>query len=419
MVTGAAQAFPTPIAVPDVAAIAAPRTVTTERGTARRRADRKAIREMPDDDVLTARVAASPRGGGVAGSGSLTAPRVSIMMAATLPVHPQATGGDYLVRKPTLFLAGEAGPERATFTLPITGTRLSAVPRRPGASPRGVQEMPEAFHAVLPAQASPNVPPPPRDDRDRGVLPPDVVGVGGVARVARRDAPPVTLAALPTVAPPLRERVSASGGLVAGGVRGAAPRRTVSLAELENLGRRPPVVGVAPASPTARGAAGQATGVSPRASVIGGLPPLSLVVTRQLVLDDGSRQRRGSPSDEFGDRDERRPSDPARGPRGTSDPVGRAMLPVYPQASGGDYLVQQPTLYLAHPGERATFTPANKPPLAPLNLTVNVQVMAGPDGTLPPLPQAQLHGRTIGDAVTARIKQEMVHGSLRGLRAVG
>lgn len=29
---------------------------------------------------------------------------------------PQASGGDWLVNKPTLFLAGEAGPERATFT---------------------------------------------------------------------------------------------------------------------------------------------------------------------------------------------------------------------------------------------------------------------------------------------------------------
>ena len=32
------------------------------------------------------------------------------------PVYPQASGGDYLVSKPTLFLAGEAGTERATFT---------------------------------------------------------------------------------------------------------------------------------------------------------------------------------------------------------------------------------------------------------------------------------------------------------------
>src|SRR5262245_45360647 len=32
-----------------------------------------------------------------------------------VPAYPQAAGGDYLVSKPTLFLAGEAGPERATF----------------------------------------------------------------------------------------------------------------------------------------------------------------------------------------------------------------------------------------------------------------------------------------------------------------
>lgn len=36
--------------------------------------------------------------------------------AAPPQAHPQAEGGDYLLTKPTLFLAGEAGPERATFT---------------------------------------------------------------------------------------------------------------------------------------------------------------------------------------------------------------------------------------------------------------------------------------------------------------
>lgn len=35
-------------------------------------------------------------------------------------VIPNATGGDWLVNRPTLFLAGEAGPERATFT-PLAG----------------------------------------------------------------------------------------------------------------------------------------------------------------------------------------------------------------------------------------------------------------------------------------------------------
>lgn len=39
-----------------------------------------------------------------------------VMGNTTLPVIPQADGGDWMVTKPTLFLAGEAGPERATFT---------------------------------------------------------------------------------------------------------------------------------------------------------------------------------------------------------------------------------------------------------------------------------------------------------------
>lgn len=34
----------------------------------------------------------------------------------SLPILPQATGGSHMVTSPTLFLAGEAGPERATFT---------------------------------------------------------------------------------------------------------------------------------------------------------------------------------------------------------------------------------------------------------------------------------------------------------------
>ena len=34
----------------------------------------------------------------------------------------QAFGGDYMVTKPTMFLAGESGPERATFT-PIGSDR--------------------------------------------------------------------------------------------------------------------------------------------------------------------------------------------------------------------------------------------------------------------------------------------------------
>jgi hypothetical protein len=40
------------------------------------------------------------------------------------PLYPQANGGDYVVRRPTLFLAGEAGPERATFQ-PLRGRRVA------------------------------------------------------------------------------------------------------------------------------------------------------------------------------------------------------------------------------------------------------------------------------------------------------
>ena len=39
----------------------------------------------------------------------------------------QASGGDYLVRRPTLFLAGEAGAERATFT-PMSGAASGTAP---------------------------------------------------------------------------------------------------------------------------------------------------------------------------------------------------------------------------------------------------------------------------------------------------
>jgi len=39
--------------------------------------------------------------------------------------YPQALGGDYMVTKPTLFLAGEAGPERATFTPQGKGRQTS------------------------------------------------------------------------------------------------------------------------------------------------------------------------------------------------------------------------------------------------------------------------------------------------------
>lgn len=57
--------------------------------------------------------------GTAAPSASPTAPP-----AYALPTEPirQAGGGDWMVNRPTLFLAGEAGPERATFT-PMQGGR--------------------------------------------------------------------------------------------------------------------------------------------------------------------------------------------------------------------------------------------------------------------------------------------------------
>ena len=48
------------------------------------------------------------------------------------PVHGQAKGGDWLVKKPTLFLAGEAGLERATFT-PLNSGMKTAVSQLEGA----------------------------------------------------------------------------------------------------------------------------------------------------------------------------------------------------------------------------------------------------------------------------------------------
>jgi len=42
-----------------------------------------------------------------------------------LDPYPQAMGGDYMVTKPTLFLAGDAGPERATFTPQGKGRQTS------------------------------------------------------------------------------------------------------------------------------------------------------------------------------------------------------------------------------------------------------------------------------------------------------
>jgi hypothetical protein len=48
---------------------------------------------------------------------------------------PQASGGDYMVTKPTLFLAGEAGAERATFTPISQKTQTSAGSATPAPNP--------------------------------------------------------------------------------------------------------------------------------------------------------------------------------------------------------------------------------------------------------------------------------------------
>jgi hypothetical protein len=47
--------------------------------------------------------------------GSIAVPNVNLPSVPAAPM-PMASGGDYLVRRPTLFLAGENGVERATFT---------------------------------------------------------------------------------------------------------------------------------------------------------------------------------------------------------------------------------------------------------------------------------------------------------------
>lgn len=46
----------------------------------------------------------------------------------TTPVYPQAAGGDFLVRHPTLFLAGDTGLERATFTPAGQGGQYGGAP---------------------------------------------------------------------------------------------------------------------------------------------------------------------------------------------------------------------------------------------------------------------------------------------------
>lgn len=62
------------------------------------------IFDMPDEKVIDLIINTQINGPGA------TAGQVGV------PVEPQAEGGDWFVTQPTLFLAGEAGPERATFT---------------------------------------------------------------------------------------------------------------------------------------------------------------------------------------------------------------------------------------------------------------------------------------------------------------
>ncbi|CAB4192523.1 hypothetical protein UFOVP1236_43 [uncultured Caudovirales phage] len=58
----------------------------------------------------------------------------------TLDPYPQAAGGDYLISKPTLFLAGEAGPERATFTPQGKGRQTG------GSSAQSTDDLRQAFN---------------------------------------------------------------------------------------------------------------------------------------------------------------------------------------------------------------------------------------------------------------------------------
>jgi hypothetical protein len=53
--------------------------------------------------------------------------------------------------------------------------------------------------------------------------------------------------------------------------------------------------------------------------------------------------------------------------------------PVVPMAEGGDWMVTKPTLFLAHPGERATFVPAGKQgPMGAVNVYIGTVVTPDP-----------------------------------------
>lgn len=103
------------------------------------------------------------------------------------------------------------------------------------------------------------------------------------------------------------------------------------------------------------------------------------------------------------------------GGRGQAGRAGR-VVPVYPQAEGGDYVVDRPTLFLAGEAgrERATFTPLRRAePAAP---TVQVTIAPGaiviqmPPGATPQ--QARLLGRAAYDEFSARLLEEADHGVL-------
>lgn len=61
---------------------------------------------------------------------------------------PQAAGGDYMVDKPTWFLAGEAGPERATFT-PVSAKGGAGGQTNISVSVSGVQDPETAANLVM------------------------------------------------------------------------------------------------------------------------------------------------------------------------------------------------------------------------------------------------------------------------------
>jgi len=62
------------------------------------------------------------------------------------PAIPMARGGDFLVTKPTLFLAGEAGPERATFS---PSTRDSDVSRQLAQLTRAMNRLPRTISRAV------------------------------------------------------------------------------------------------------------------------------------------------------------------------------------------------------------------------------------------------------------------------------